>query len=437
VIASAILTCYLIPLFYYLFWITVASLFRKTVRLVGQSPPGERTRFLFVIPAHDEEAGIRSTVASCKSVSYDPDLFTVCVVADNCTDRTAAVARAAGAVVFERSAPLNRGKGAALTDFFDHARKSGAFDEYDAVVMVDADTIVDGAILSAFSAALAQGKDWLQCYNTVSNPEASRHTRLLTYAFSLYNGVWLAGQEALGLSVALRGNGMCFATRALARIPWEASGLAEDLEFTWVLRTRGERVHFVPGVSVRSEMLIQLGRAAADQRRRWEWGRTILRREFLAPLLTSRRLSLHRRLLYFVDLMFPPMITVLMFWFFAACNQLWPPLDPRMLALWRSLSVVHVFMALTLLLYAISPVFVMGLPTRFLLAVFDLPLFAAWKVVVSWGGKPAGWTRTLREGQRRRNAVRATPDRWAPWADWRIWQGRRFLPRRRALEERA
>jgi len=62
-------------------------------------------------------------------------------------------------------------------------------------------------------------------------------------------------------------------------------------------------------------------------------------------------------------------------------------------------------------------------------------LFAAWKMLVSWGGKPAGWTRTLREGQRRKNAVRATLDRTALGADWRIWQGRRLLKRGRALEE--
>ena len=76
-------------------------------------------RLLVVIPAHDEEANVAATVASCLDSSYDPSRFHVCVIADNCTDDTAFQARQAGAEVFERTDDTRRSKGYALEDFFE------------------------------------------------------------------------------------------------------------------------------------------------------------------------------------------------------------------------------------------------------------------------------------------------------------------------------
>ena len=143
--------------------------------------------------------------------------------------------------------------------------------------MIDADTIVDPGILTAFAAALGEGKDWVQCYYTVRNPDASWRTRMMTYAFSLFNGVWLLGQDRLGLAVGLKGNGMCFSTRGLGRFPWRAYGLTEDLEFSWMLRIAGERTHFLPGTRVCGTMLSRGGSAATAQRLRWEAGRKATR----------------------------------------------------------------------------------------------------------------------------------------------------------------
>ena len=67
-----------------------------------------------VVPAHDEETQVAATVRSISNADYDPDRRRIIVIADNCTDRTAAVAQAAGAVVWERTDPLHRGKGHAL-----------------------------------------------------------------------------------------------------------------------------------------------------------------------------------------------------------------------------------------------------------------------------------------------------------------------------------
>jgi cellulose synthase/poly-beta-1,6-N-acetylglucosamine synthase-like glycosyltransferase len=390
---SAALTAALAPLFAYLGLITLATLRRRETPKSPAAPP---PRLLVVIPAHDEQGGIGATVASCLAAEYPPDRLTVCVIADNCSDRTAAVARDAGAVVVVRHDPGRRGKGYALDYLFRLTPAEAALADYDAAVVVDADSALDAGALAAFAAALAQGGQWLQGYSTVGNPGDSRATRLLTYAFSLVNGVWLLGQQRLGMGVMLRGNGMCFATAALARVPWRAYGLTEDAEFSWVLRTRGERARFVPGAVVRSAMLTRFGPDAAAQRGRWEWGRRGLRRQFLAPLLRSPCLTPRLKALYLADLLFPPMVRLLLLWGAALTPHLGAALDARLVPVSRALLPAHALMAAALGLYAVSPVLLLGLPARYLLCLLDLPYYAAWKVAVALGGKPAGWTRTRR-----------------------------------------
>src|SRR5207253_11170633 len=95
-------------------------------------------RFDLIVPAHDEEVGIARTVQSLLAIDYPPELRRVIVVADNCTDRTADRAAAAGALVLVRDEPSRRGKGYALSTAFAH---SLATQSADAVVVVDADTV--------------------------------------------------------------------------------------------------------------------------------------------------------------------------------------------------------------------------------------------------------------------------------------------------------
>ena len=117
----------------------------------------------------------------------------------------------------------------------------------------------------------------------------------MTYAFSLFNGVMQLGQNALGSSAGFKGNGMCFSTRGLRRRPWGSYGLVEDMEYSWTLRVAGEKILFEPDVAVYGAMLGSGGKAAANQRRRWEFGRSEIRRKYLGPLLRSQRARLVRK----------------------------------------------------------------------------------------------------------------------------------------------
>jgi cellulose synthase/poly-beta-1,6-N-acetylglucosamine synthase-like glycosyltransferase len=349
-----------------------------------------------LIPAHEEEEGIRSTVASGAAVSYDPERFRIVVIADNCTDGTARVAREAGASVVERHDSTRRSKGHALEYFFEHAAEMG-LDDFDAVVVIDADTVVDPGLLTSFASAWAEGWDWVQGYYSVRNPDASWRTRLMSLAFSLCNGVLPRGQERLGLSVGLKGNGMCFSRRGLGRFPWKAYGLVEDAEFGLMLRLAGERVHFLPEARVYGEMVSGGGPAAATQRRRWEAGRRALRGKFLGPLLRSGRLGIGPRLSYLIELVMPPLGTLSLGLCIAAAPGLLSQLAPSMGSPARWLLPVHVGMASVLAAYTLSPVPVMGLPLRYFSGLLALPYFIAWKVVVAARGVPTQWIRTARE----------------------------------------
>ena len=200
------------PYFLFLLATASAALFaRRPERL----PADPSSRFLIVIPAHNEQSGVAATVSSCLASDYPSLFFGVLVIADNCEDQTAAVARTAGARVVERFDTDKKSKGYAIEYLLEVLERSGELRSLDAVVVVDADTTIDPNLLRSFDDALRRGHDWIQAYYTVANPDQSWRTRLMTYAFSLFNGVMQLGQNALGSSAGFKGNGMCFSTRGL------------------------------------------------------------------------------------------------------------------------------------------------------------------------------------------------------------------------------
>ena len=180
------------------------------------------------------------------------------------------------------------------------------------------------------------------------------------------------------------------------RVPWAVHGLAEDLEFACLLRVKGERVHFAPRARVYGEM-VRRGQEAASQRRRWEVGRQVARRTFLGPLLRSEVLGWRARVLYALDLVFPPLSTLLAGLLAAACIHLAPLLAGRPVPIAEALRPVHGLMAATLAAYALAPFLVLRLPARYLGAVLALPYYMAWKALVLAGRRPTEWVRTRRE----------------------------------------
>ena len=390
-------TAALAPFFLFLAAITIASSWPRSK--AGPGPAFGRSRFLIAIPAHDEAGAIGATVASCRALDYDPGLFSIHVIADNCADSTAREAREAGARVVERFDPDLRSKGHALEYFFTEVPEGRPDAGYDAAVLIDADTNVDPGLLKVFDRALGEGKDWVQGYYTVRNPDASWRTRMMTYAFSLANGVWMLGLDRLGLGVGLKGNGMCFSSAGLRRSPWKAHGLVEDMEFALMLRVRGERVRFEPEARVFGEMVSRGGPGAASQRRRWEAGRRSLRGKFRGPLASSPALGLYRKTCYLLDLSFPPLVTLALGLILASSVHLLAAFDGRLASASHALIFPHAAMFGTLVAYAWSPTLVMALPARYLASLLALPYYVGWKLLIAAGRRPKTWIRTPREPQ--------------------------------------
>jgi cellulose synthase/poly-beta-1,6-N-acetylglucosamine synthase-like glycosyltransferase len=397
VVALIIANLVVLPHFLFLSAVALASMLSRR-RMA--SPEGEpRSRFLILIPAHDEEADIATTVASCRAADYPEALFSVLVIADNCTDRTASAAADAGARVVERFDDLKKSKGYAIEYLIGTLVASGEFDTLDAIVVIDADTTIDLSLLRRFDAHLRAGRDWVQCYYTVSNPDQSWRTRLMTYAFGLFNGVMPLGLTTLGSSAGLRGNGMCFSTRGLRRRPWASYGLAEDSEFSWTLRVGGESIAFEPFSRVYGVMVGSGGKAAASQRQRWEFGRREVQRTYLPPLLRAGGINPGDKLLSLLELTIPPMGTLLSV--FAGLVLLdWLtvlfPLGAGPVSRWLLLSCSAVMTA-GVGLYAVSPFVAMRLPWRYATTLVWAPAYFAWKVLVRLAGRPTGWVRTQRE----------------------------------------
>lgn len=349
--------------------------------------------FEIVIPAHNEEQAIGATLASLAQVNYPSRFYRVTVVADNCTDATEQVAGDLGARVLVRNDERQRGKGYALAFAFAQIEADGWAD---AVVVVDADSVVSKGFLSALSARFEAGADCVQAEYAVRNAVSSWRTRLMAIAFALYHGVRSTGRERLALSCGLRGNGMAFRRSVLDRVPYRAFSVVEDVEYGLVLGLHGVRVAYEPNAVVYGDMPTS-GPAAATQRQRWEDGRNALRKTYIGALLRrgwGERCFMPVELA--VDLATPALTTI--------CAIVAGGVTAAVLssvAGVASTSSVYVWLsALALiLLYVARGVVISGMGIRGVASLFWAPVFAIWKLTVALRPSAANrgeWVRTAR-----------------------------------------
>ncbi len=261
----------------YLLVLSAAALRRPPV-----PPPAKQgRRFALLVPAHDEERSIQRLIASLRAQRYPRERFVIFVVADNCSDRTAAIAREHGAVVHERTDLIRRAKGHALRWLLERVRAEGPWDAY---VVFDADSVASPDFLAQMDARLETGSRAIQAHYDVLNAAASPVAALREAALASLHYLRPLGRSALGLSCGLKGNGMCFEAATLDRLGWSSTGLAEDVELHHVLVRDGVRVDFAPEAQVRADMPVTLDEAES-QNLRWEAGRLRTLRQDVLPLL--------------------------------------------------------------------------------------------------------------------------------------------------------
>lgn len=367
--------------------------------LSGKLPPppasARRMRFDVIVPAHNEASVIARVLGTLSRLDWPRDRYQIIVVADNCTDATAALAGTLGARVLERCDPTRRGKGYALEFAFTESRTRGFAD---AVVVIDADAEVSENLLEAIAARMERGAPGVQVHYGVSNGAASWRTRLLSIAKAAFHLVRSRGRERLGLSCGVRGNGWAVTHEVLAALPYHAYSLTEDLEYGIELGLAGYRVHYVDEASSNAEM-VSNERAARKQRQRWEQGRFQLIRSRTGPLLARAWRRRSRVCLDLaLDLMVLPLsyvvvnVGVLTVLAFAASD--WR-------ASYRPWPWVAAFCWASLLTYILRGWQLSGVGARGLLDLARAPFFLAWKVFAMLSRRESTeWTRTRRETPR-------------------------------------
>jgi cellulose synthase/poly-beta-1,6-N-acetylglucosamine synthase-like glycosyltransferase len=235
---------------------------------------------LFLVPAHNEEVLIADCLRSLRRVHYPAGCATVLVVADNCSDRTAELARAAGAECLERDDPHNLGKPRALA----WAVAQLPLRQYDAVVIVDADTTVDPAFAIALASAAPLRRKVVQPFNDVGNRPENALTRM---AGVLATAICLTfrWKHQAGLNVPVSA-GMCIGSEVLATHGWNAFSLSEDWELYASLTAAGVPIDYVHTAHLYAQEARSLDQSAS-QRRRWTAGKVAVLARAWRPLLRS------------------------------------------------------------------------------------------------------------------------------------------------------
>ncbi|MDD7793634.1 glycosyltransferase family 2 protein [Clostridium sp. 'White wine YQ'] len=249
----------------YFLFLSLFGLFKKKSK--EHKPP--KTSFALIVAAHNEEKVIKGIIESFKRLDYPKELFDIFVIADNCSDRTAAIAREAGAKVYERFDETKKGKGYALEWMFDKIFKMKK--QYDSVGVFDADNLVSKNFLLEINNKFIDGYKVVQGYLDSKNPNDTWITANYSISFWLSNRMFQLARSNVGLSSQLGGTGFCIKTDTLKELGWGATCLTEDLEFSCKLVLNGHKVGWAHEAVVYDEKPLTLAQSWS-QRKRWMQG---------------------------------------------------------------------------------------------------------------------------------------------------------------------
>ncbi len=266
---------------YYLFVSAFGWIKRKGV-------PAEKfpavNRFAILVAAHNEEAVIGNIIRNLKQMNYPRNMYDIFVIADNCTDGTADIARETGAKVYERFDNVKRGKGYSLEWMFEKLFKMDK--KYDGICIFDADNLASPNFLLEMNKQLSMGHNVVQGYLDSKNPNDTWISSNNSIAFWIGNRMFQLPRYYLGLSCVLGGTGFMVKTEVLKEIGWGANSLTEDLEFTMKLVLKGMKVYWSHEAVIYDEKPLKLAQSWR-QRKRWMQGHFDCMRKYFGALLAK------------------------------------------------------------------------------------------------------------------------------------------------------
>ncbi|MBC2694343.1 MAG: glycosyltransferase family 2 protein [Desulfobacteraceae bacterium] len=362
----------------YLYFLASLSLMPQKNR---RRSPEPTTKFAIIIPAHNEVVVIKNTLESIRCLNYPKRQYETIVIADNCDDETAQVVKEYGVCCFKRIDKERKGKGFALQWAFDHLKAEKKFADYDAFVIIDADTIIDPDFLRAMDSRIAGGEMAIQGYYDVINPEVSPMASLSYFGFIISRNLRFKGRTRMGWSNNLLGNGMCFSREVIDEFGWGATSIVEDIEYAVMLHLNGIKVSFAPEAKIFAEIPTTFKRSRI-QRSRWDIGKFQIRNRYLVKLLKE---AIRTRDISYLDtameLAIPPfslfvILAFVLFGLFMA--TLYNGLN--------ALSMIWFSVIATLTVYVLTGLVMAKANWKTYRNLIHAPLFVLWRVkTIIWG----------------------------------------------------
>lgn len=261
---------------------------------------GTRPSAAILVPAHNESAGLADALRNIVDQMRAGDRLIV--VADNCDDDTAEIARVAGAEVVVRNDPTRRGKGYALDAGVRYLRQAPC----GIVIIVDADCHIEPNSLDALAGAAASSGRPIQArYLVQAPPRSGPNLAVAEFAFLVKNHLRPLGLFRLGLPCQLTGSGMAFPWHVIVSADLATGHRVEDMKLGLDLAAAGHPPLFCDQAVVTS-FFPHSAQGLETQRQRWEGGHLSMIRFAFGCLFRTRSLALPY-LVMLLDVMVPPL----------------------------------------------------------------------------------------------------------------------------------
>ena len=251
------------------------QLFYVFVTLTRKPPVREAKknhRYAVVISARNENAVIGDLIHSIRVQNYPQELIDIFVIADNCTDNTAAVAQEAGAIVFPRFNTEEIGKGYALDYGITCIREHYSQNKYEAYFVFDADNVLDVNYFREMNKVFDGGAIASTSYRNSKNYGSNWITAGYAVWFMREAKYLSQARLTLGTSCAVSGTGFFVSAKIIEEMGgWKFHLLTEDIEFSTHSIINGRRISYCPTAMLYDEQPLTF-KDSWNQRFRWAKG---------------------------------------------------------------------------------------------------------------------------------------------------------------------
>lgn len=281
-----------IALFYILIFFWIYQLFICIFAFVKERNKkyisNKNHNFMAIISARNEEKVIANVIESIKNQSYkNIDIY---VIADNCNDKTAEIAKSHGAIVYERYNSTKKSKGYALEWFFEKTLLD-CLDKYDAFCIFDADNIVSKNFFKKMNDKLCKGEKIVQGYRDILNPDESWVSASYAIFYWTMNRCYHYARYKLGLSPLINGTGFMVSMDILKeKNGWHSDTLTEDIEFSIENIIAHHKVGWAQDAIVYDEQPTKFTQSCR-QRLRWSVGHIQCFQKFFYNFLMQDKLD--------------------------------------------------------------------------------------------------------------------------------------------------